>query len=69
MKKIILPILLGIVFPLIFMKINPNIQGAGIALTAAIGLGIGAAINAAIFKNKSGEVENQASKAEMETKN
>ncbi len=64
MKKIIFPIILAVLLPVILWQANPNLEVAGIVLTAGIGLAIGAVINKIVFKKKDEEAE---SKEEVES--
>ncbi len=63
MKKAIIPIIGAILSPVIFMQINPGIQAAGILITVALGLGIGALVNGLIFKKENAK-ENTETHAE-----
>ena len=55
MKRAILPIGLAIVLAVVARLVNQEIEVAGIFIAAAFGLGIGAALNNAIFKAKKKE--------------
>ena len=51
-KKAILPIVCAIILLFVLKTFNPDIAGAGIVLGLMMGLGLGALLNAIIFKKK-----------------
>ena len=64
MKKVIFPIICAVLLPLVFLlKVNPDMEVAGIIIAAIIGLGIGSGINAIVFRKKKVDT-----KTETETK-
>lgn len=58
MKRAILPIGLAIILVIVAKLVNQEIEVAGIIIAAAFGLGIGAALNSFIFKEKKSEEKN-----------
>jgi len=60
MKRAMLPVGLAILFNIIIMIVNPDVELVGNFLAGFVGLGIGVALNNLIFKsNKSTEKEEQ----------
>lgn len=55
MKRAILPIGLAIILAVVAKLVNHEIEAVGIFLAAAFGLGIGAALNNFLFKEKKSE--------------
>ncbi len=58
LKRAILPIGLAIILAVAARLVNQEIETAGIIIAAAFGLGIGAALNNFIFKEKKSEEKN-----------
>jgi uncharacterized membrane protein YgaE (UPF0421/DUF939 family) len=56
-KRAILPIGLAIVLLVVAKLLNPQIEATGLIIAAALGLGVGAAVNNVIFKKKKQEEE------------
>lgn len=58
MKRVILPIGLAIILAVVAKLVNQEIEVAGILISAAFGLGIGAVLNNFVFKEKKSEEKN-----------
>lgn len=60
-KKLILPVVLGIVAYFTAPLISPEIEGAATFFLVAVGLGLGVMLDTFIFKNKSNNTSTQKS--------
>lgn len=58
LKRAILPIGLAIILAVVAKLVNQEIEVAGILIAAAFGLGVGAALNNFVFKEKKSEEKN-----------